>query len=116
MTFEVIVTTFLESRGLALDAVPLTDGADEQVTPEVTNHALIEAFRQWHARVARLDFVKDTINLAQSSRLRLKPGRYKSRVSPAPTRLQIYKPMLVTIALPTNKVSIRGSALASPRQ
>jgi Protein of unknown function (DUF3223) len=75
MTFEVIVTTFLGSRGLSLEAVPLTDGADEQVTPTVTDEALVEAFRGWHARMAHLDFVKDTINLAQSSRLRLKPGR-----------------------------------------
>lgn len=75
MTFEVIVTTFLAGRGLSLDDVPLTTGQDDQVSPEVTDDALREAFRTYHADVARLDFVKDTINLAQASRHRLKAGR-----------------------------------------
>lgn len=75
MTFEVIVTTFLGSKGLSLDDVPLTTGKDDQVSPEVTDEALAESFRAYHAQVARLDFVKSTINLAQSSRHRLKPGR-----------------------------------------
>jgi Protein of unknown function (DUF3223) len=75
MTFEVIVTTFLCGRGLSLDDVPLSTGQDEQVSPEVTDQALCEAFRSYHARAARLDFVKNTINLAQASRHRLKDGR-----------------------------------------
>lgn len=75
MTFEVIVTTFLCGRGLSLDDVPLTTGQDDQVSPEVTDEDLREAFRTFHASVARLDFVKDTINLAQASRNRLKVGR-----------------------------------------
>jgi hypothetical protein len=75
MTFEVIVTTFLAGRGLSLDDVPLTVGQDNQVSPEVTDDPLREAFRSYHASVARLDFVKSTINLAQSSRHRLKTGR-----------------------------------------
>jgi hypothetical protein len=39
MTFEVIVTTFLAGRGMALAEVPLTVGQDDQVSPEVTNEA-----------------------------------------------------------------------------
>jgi Arc/MetJ family transcription regulator len=77
LTFEVIVTTFLEGRGLSLEDVPLTDGRDEQVSPELTDDALAEAFRQYHGNLARLDFVKDTVNLAQSSHQRLKPSRIR---------------------------------------
>src|SRR5665213_2189740 len=75
MTFEVIVTTFLCGRGLSLDGVPLTTGKDDQVSPEVTDEGLREAFRIFHAGIARLDFVKDSVNLAQASRNRLKAGR-----------------------------------------
>lgn len=75
MTFEVIVTTFLCGCGLSLDDVPLTSGQDDQVSPEVTDDVLREKFRSYHARVARLDFVKSTVNLAQGSRYRLKAGR-----------------------------------------
>lgn len=75
MTFEVIVTTFLAARGMSLADVPLTVGQDNQVSPELTDDALGEAFRSYHTAVARLDFVKDTVNLAQASRHRLKPSR-----------------------------------------
>lgn len=75
MTFEVIVTTFLCGRGLSLADVPLSTGQDEQVSPEVTDQKLCEAFQSYHAQVARLDFVKDTANLAQASRHRLRDGR-----------------------------------------
>jgi hypothetical protein len=77
MTFEVIVTTFLAGRGLALDEVPITSGRDEQVSPEITDAALAESFRIYHARVALLDLVKNTANLAQSARHRMKPARIK---------------------------------------
>lgn len=75
MTFEVIVTTFLCGRGLSLDDVPLTTGKDDQVSPEVTDDALSEAFRAYHAGIARLDLVRNTVNLAQAGRHRLKEGR-----------------------------------------
>lgn len=75
MTFEVIVTTFLCGRGLSLDSVSLTTGQDDQVSPEVTDQTLSEAFRSYHSSVARLDFVRNTVNLAQASRDRLKDGR-----------------------------------------
>lgn len=77
MTFEVIVTTFLEARGMSLDQVPITSGQDEQVSPEITDESLAEGFRGYHARVAKLDIVKGAINLAQSSRNRIKDGRVK---------------------------------------
>jgi hypothetical protein len=75
MTFEVIVPTFLGGRGLSLGDVPQTTGKDDQVSPEVTDEGLRKAFRAFHANVARLDFVKATINLAQASQNRLKTGR-----------------------------------------
>lgn len=75
LTFEVLVTTFVEGRGLSLTDVPLTVGTDEQVSPEVTDPNLAEAFRGYHARLARLDLVKNTANLAQASRNRMKPSR-----------------------------------------
>ena len=75
MTFEVIVTTFLAGKGMSLDDVPLTSGRDDQVSPEVTDEQLREEFQTYHIAVARLDFVQDTINLAQASRNRLKDGR-----------------------------------------
>lgn len=75
MTFEVIVTTFLQGRGLRLDDVPLSKAADEQVATTLTDNALSDAFRQYHGGVARLEFVKDQVNLGQASRHRLKSGR-----------------------------------------
>lgn len=75
MTFEVIVTTFIAGRGMALTDVPLTSGEDNQVSPEVNDEVLREAFRKYHATVARLDFVKNSVNPAQASRSRLKAGR-----------------------------------------
>lgn len=75
MTFEVIVTTFLAGRGMALEDVPLTVGRDNQVSAEITDEALCEAFRSYHSAVARLDFVEASINLAQASRSRLRSGR-----------------------------------------
>lgn len=65
MTFEVIVTTFLAARGMALADVVLTADHDHQLMPEVVDEALGEAFRTYHATVARLDFVKESTNLAQ---------------------------------------------------
>lgn len=75
MTFEVIVTTFLCGRGLSLDDVPLTIGKDDQVSPEITDGVLSEAIRAYHAKIARLDIVRNTVNLAQAIRHRLKDGR-----------------------------------------
>jgi hypothetical protein len=77
LTFEVIVTTFLEGRGLGYENVPITTGADNQVVPTLTSEGLSNDFRQYHARIARLDFVTSTINLAQSARERIRPSRIK---------------------------------------
>lgn len=79
MTFEVIVTTFLASKGLSLDDVEMSAGRDEQIAPEVTDIDLANDFSTYHTKVARLDFVKKKVNLAASSRNRLK----KSRIMPA---------------------------------
>jgi uncharacterized protein DUF3223 len=75
MTFEVIVTTFLAARGMPIETVPLTKGQDEQVSPEITDPALADAFRAYHATVANLDIVKNTANLAQASRHRIRTAR-----------------------------------------
>ena len=80
MTFEVIVVTFLCGRGLSLDNVPLTTGKDDQFSPEVTDCHLSEDFRVYHARVAKLDLVKSSVNLAQAGRHRLKDSRIKLKV------------------------------------
>jgi hypothetical protein len=77
MTFEVLVTTFLCSKGMTWDDVPITTGQDNQVSAELTDNELREAFRAYHNRTARLDYVKNTVNLAESSRHRLKEGRVK---------------------------------------
>jgi hypothetical protein len=83
MTFEVIATTFLVHRGLAMADVPITAGKDEQVSPEITDPGLSEQFRRYHAQVAALDFVKSDTNLAQSARHRLRPTRIRPAVKPA---------------------------------
>jgi hypothetical protein len=77
MTFEVIVSTFLQGRGLAFADVPITNGQDEQVTPELTDVALAEEFRRYHTGLATLEFVKARANLAQSPKHRVKTGRVK---------------------------------------
>lgn len=77
MTFEVIVTTFLGGRGMSLDQVPITSGHDDQVSPEITDSVLAEAFQSYHAKVARLDIVKKAVNLSQSARHRIKDGRVR---------------------------------------
>ena len=77
MTFEVIVTTFLAGRGLAVDNVPITEGQDNQVVAELTDESLRDAFVTYHAVVAKLDFVKSSINLAQASRNRIRPTRVR---------------------------------------
>jgi hypothetical protein len=75
MTFDVIVTTFLVGRGVGIDDVPIVSGQDNQQVPEIADGGLIEAFREFHHRIARLDFVHRRINLAQSARERLRPSR-----------------------------------------
>ena len=75
MTFEVIVTTFLGNRGSSYDDVPLSAPEDEQTSPEITDAEFSDAFRTYHNRVAKLDIVKNTINLSQASRHRIKDGR-----------------------------------------
>lgn len=75
LTFEVLVTTFLEGRGVSVGDVPLTADCDDRVAPDLADDDLAEAFRLYHAKLARLDLVKDTINLSQASRQRIRPTR-----------------------------------------
>ncbi len=70
-----IVTTFLAGRGLSVDDVPITQGQDNQVVPEVTDADLQAAFIAFHASVAKLDFVKKDVNLSQASKNRIRPAR-----------------------------------------
>jgi hypothetical protein len=75
MTFEVIVITFLAGKGMAYENVPITEGSDNQTTAEITDPAIGEEFRRYHAKVALLDLVRNKVNLAQSARNRIKPTR-----------------------------------------
>lgn len=77
LTFEVIVATFLEGRGVSFDQIAITDGADDQVAPQLTDDSFREEFQRYHTAIARLDFVKDTVNLSQATKNRLKPTRIK---------------------------------------
>lgn len=77
MTFEVIVTTFLASRGLSYDQVPITRGTDNQTMAALTDGNIAQQFREYHKSVATLDFVKSSVNLAQASPNRIKKSRMK---------------------------------------
>lgn len=77
LTFEVLVTTFLEGRGLSVEDVPITAERDDQVSPDITDAELSEAFRRYHAKLALLDLVKKTVNLRQAARQRMKPSRIR---------------------------------------
>jgi hypothetical protein len=81
MTFEVIVTTFLQGRGLSLNDVPISKTKDDQVATTLTDKTMAEAFRHYHEGVAKLEFVKARVNLAQASKHRLKSGRITVRVT-----------------------------------
>jgi Protein of unknown function (DUF3223) len=75
MTFEVIVETFLAGRGMRYEDVLITPNADNQTSPALTDTKLTEAFRKYHGTVAKLDFVKASVNLSQASKHRIKCGR-----------------------------------------
>ncbi len=65
LTFDLIVTRFLAENGLTFDEIPITTGTNEQVSTEITDEAVRERFRAYHAAVAELDPVKNTINLSR---------------------------------------------------
>jgi hypothetical protein len=79
LTFEVIVLSFLAHRGITADDVPITDGRDNQACAEITDEVFTEQFREYHRRIANLDFVKAGANLAQSARHRVRPGRISAQ-------------------------------------
>lgn len=78
MTFEVIVETFLAAHRMTLDQVPLTEKQDNQIATELTDDRIKEQFIEYHNKVARLDFIKRSINSAQSAEHRLKPTRMQA--------------------------------------
>jgi hypothetical protein len=73
----VLVTTFLAGRGIGVQDVSVISGADEQVSPEIVDSELAEAFRLYHTKLAVLDLVTQSVNLAQSGRLRMRPSRIR---------------------------------------
>ena len=75
MTFEVLVTTFLEARGMSVDDVQITSGVDEQTVPRMLDRSLAEEFRKYHINLATLEIVKKQVNLSQASRNRIRSGR-----------------------------------------
>jgi hypothetical protein len=77
MTFDVIVTTFLQKEGLTYEGVPIETGQDDQTVPVVTDPALAQRFRDWHTKLATIDFVSAKANLQVGPSNRIK----KTRVS-----------------------------------
>lgn len=71
-TFEALVLRFLAERGLVIPAVPITEGRDEQTITEITDAVLAENFRSFHTAAAVLELVHKPINLAQSSKHRVR--------------------------------------------
>lgn len=72
MTFEVICTTFAASRKIGLEDLPITYGADNQLTPALTDESLAEAFRQYHHSVAKIRIVSKRRNLLEAGKHRLR--------------------------------------------
>lgn len=72
MTFEVICATFAAHRNVALEALPITYGADNQLTPTLTDASIAEAFRQYHHKVARIRIVSKQRNLLEAAKHRLR--------------------------------------------
>jgi hypothetical protein len=72
MTFEVICTTFVASRKMTLEDLPITYGADNQLTATLTDNELGEAFRQYHHSVAKIRIVSKRRNLLEAGKHRLR--------------------------------------------
>jgi hypothetical protein len=74
ITFELIVVEFLALHGATFDAVPITIGTDNQTAPDITDATFASAFRTYHLGRAELALIHRTVNLAQSSKYRLRSG------------------------------------------
>ena len=72
MTFEVICSTFAAHRNIPLEALPITYGADNQLTPKLTDDRIAEAFRQYHHKVAKIRIVSKQRNLLEAGKHRLR--------------------------------------------
>jgi hypothetical protein len=75
MTFEVIIETFLAGKSMSPEDVPIATPMDNQVAAKITDEGLCDAFRLFHARVARLNFVKKSVNAEQAGKNRIQPGQ-----------------------------------------
>jgi len=75
LTFQVIVRTFLVANNLRVNDVQLSESSDNQFTTTLEAPEIAEKFREYHSSVATLDFVAKSINLAQSSKHRIKTVR-----------------------------------------
>jgi hypothetical protein len=74
-TFEVILDAFLCAHELRIDDVRLTPSRDNQWGREIADARLRDAFREFHRRMANLEFIKAEINLAQAQANRIVTGR-----------------------------------------
>ena len=75
MTFEVLVVTFLEGRGLSFDDVALTESEDDQFSADLLDKELAKEFRLYHQHIAKIDIVKKCENLAASAKHRVRNTR-----------------------------------------
>lgn len=75
MTFQVIVRTFLAANKLNASDIQLSESGDNQFTATLETPEIAEKFREFHGSVSTLDFVAKSINLAQSSKHRIKTVR-----------------------------------------
>ena len=72
MTFEVICTTFAASQKIRLEDLPITYGADKQLTATLTDPDLAKAFGEYHHRVAKIRIVSKQRNLLEAGKHRLR--------------------------------------------
>jgi len=75
MTFQVIVRTFLAANQLDVENIAISDSRDNQFTATLEAPEVAKKFKDFHDSVANLDFVAKTINLAQSSKHRIRSAR-----------------------------------------
>ena len=75
MTFQVIVRTFLAANVLDVNNINISESRDNQFTATIEDPLMANQFRTYHASVANLDFVSKDINLAQSSKHRIRSVR-----------------------------------------
>lgn len=75
MIWDVILAQFLIDERLTYDAIGVGTGADAQVVPIILDEALVDRFRVYHRRVARLAFVEASVNMSMGARPRFEPEK-----------------------------------------